>query len=419
MISNPLASLKPSKLESPLSGIIFPDLKIHVMQTLLNLNHFKWVEICFFKKSQGLFLLLFIFLFSSCLKDHHPPKKCDAFYDNDGKNTEPTVSVFATGFNNPRGLKFGPDCHLYVAEAGLGGTTNTSDICPEIQPGAAAGGPFLGSPTGGRISRVSPTGVRTTVTENLPTTISTGGDILGVADIAFIGHKLYALLWAGCSHGVPEVPNGIVRINFDGTHTVIADIGTWQVANPVANPGEDFEPEGNPFKMISVGNDFYVVEANQGQLLKATTGGTVTRVVDISAIYGHIVPTEIDYHHGNFYVGNLGAFPIVDGTQNIYKITPDGEIEIAATGFTAILGLVFDKTGRIYVLEMSTGNPFPTPGTGRIVRVNHNGSKDVIATGLNFATAMTMGPDENLYVSHWGFGAAPGGGEVLKVTLNH
>ena len=136
-----------------------------------------------------------------------------------------------------------------------------------------------------------------------------GGDILGVADVAFIGHKLYALLWAGCSHGVPEVPNGIVRINSDGTHTVIADIGAWQVANPVAveNRGEDFEPEGNPFKMIAVGNDFYVVEANQGQLLKATTGGTVTRVVDFSASYGHIVPTEIDYYHGNFYVGNLGA----------------------------------------------------------------------------------------------------------------
>jgi sugar lactone lactonase YvrE len=162
-----------------------------------------------------------------------------------------------------------------------------------------------------------------------------------------------------------------------------------------------------------------VVEANQGQLLKVTLDGTVTRVFDFSASYGHIVPTEVDYRHGNLYVGNLGAFPIVDGTQNIYKIAPDGQIEIAATGFTAILGLVFDKRGRMYVLEMTTGNPFPTPGTGRIVRLNKNGSKDVIATGLNFATAMTMGPDENLYVSHWGFGAAAGGGEILKVTLHN
>lgn len=402
------------------------------MQTSFNVNPFNRIEsdsyrICFFKRSYGLLLLLFVLLFASCKKsDDNPPGNCDEFKKEKNTGNEkkpaPTVSVFATGFNNPRGLKFGPDCHLYVAEAGLGGTHNTSDICPDIQPGEVAGGPFLGSATGGRISKVNSMGVRTTVTDSLPTSISSvDGSILGVADVAFIDNNLYALLWAGCSHGVPEVPNGIVRINSNGTHTVIADIGTWQVANPVdvANRGADFEPEGNPFKMISVGKDLYVVEANQGQLLKATTDGTITRVVNFSAKFGHIVPTEIDYYHGDFYVGNLGAFPIVDGTQNIFKITPGGQTEIVATGFTAILGLVFDKRGNIYVLETTTGNPFPTPGTGRIVRVNHNGSKDLIATGLSNPTAMTYGPDENLYVSNWGFGAAAGEGEVLKVSLNN
>jgi hypothetical protein len=34
----------------------------------------------------------------------------------------PAVSVFAAGLNNPRGLTFGPDRNLYVAEGGLGGT---------------------------------------------------------------------------------------------------------------------------------------------------------------------------------------------------------------------------------------------------------------------------------------------------------
>ena len=169
------------------------------MQTLCNLISFRRVETCLSKKNPGIFFLLFIFLFTSCQKDDKPHRgKCDAFKEA-GKHDkdEPTVSVFATDLNNPRGLKFGPDCHLYVAEAGLGGTKNTEDICPDIQPGAEAGGPFLGSPTGGRISKINAQGVRITVTDKLPTTVSQGGDILGVADVAFIGDNLYALLWAG------------------------------------------------------------------------------------------------------------------------------------------------------------------------------------------------------------------------------
>jgi hypothetical protein len=108
-----------------------------------------------------------------------------------------------------------------------------------------------------------------------------------------------------------------------------------------------------------------------------------------------------------------------EGSSKIYKVTPDGNIKIDETGFTTILGVVFDKQDRMYVLENTTGNNmFPTPFTGTIVRASPNGTKDVIVTGLALPTGITYGPDGNLYVSNWGFGSAPGGGQVLKITLN-
>jgi sugar lactone lactonase YvrE len=90
---------------------------------------------------------------------------------------------------------------------------------------------------------------------------------------------------------------------------------------------------------------------------------------------------------------------------------------VVATGLTAVLGLAFDRQGRLYALETTTvDNDFPQPGTGRVVRVTRGGLVPV-ATGLTFPTGVAAGPDGHLYVSEYGYGPDPTAGRILRVRL--
>jgi hypothetical protein len=333
--------------------------------------------------------------------------------------TSSNVSVFATGFNNPRGLKFGPDGNLYVAEGGAGGTLSSVGVCKQV---VAPIGPYTGGFTA-RISKVTPDGTVTTVADNLPsdqTSAAQGSLVSGVADVAFIGNTLYAMLaGAGCSHGLVGTHNGVLRVKPDGSTTMVANLSAFQKRHPVANPQpDDFEPDGTWYSMITVHGDFYAIEPNHGELDAIETEGEIRRVLDISKIQGHIVPTAIAFNGHDFFVGNLDTFPIKDGSSKIMKITPGGHLTTVYINLSDILGLAFDREGRLYVLENTTGNPFPTPKTGKILRVDGKNKYKEIATGLSLPTAMTFGPDGNLYVSNVGFGPPPIGlGQVLKVTV--
>src|SRR6202042_1252825 len=139
---------------------------------------------------------------------------------------QPTPFTVATGLEGPRGMRFGPDGYLYVAEAGTGGTTSTVGQCVQV-PGPPGGpGPDTGGLTA-RISKISPSGKVSTVASGFPSvTIGPGGvnGTIGVADVVFLDGELYAVVGGGgCSHRNPNSPSGIAKVNLkDGSWHLIA-----------------------------------------------------------------------------------------------------------------------------------------------------------------------------------------------------
>jgi hypothetical protein len=353
---------------------------------------------------------------------------------------QPTPFTVASGLEAPRGLRFGPDGDLYIAEAGTGGTTSTAGKCAQVGGPPNGPGPYTGGSTG-RISKVDRKGTLSTVATGFASSQDAGGDLLGVADVAFLNGTLYALIaGGGCSHGNLGNPSGIAQVDrTTGQWHLIANLSAFVRANPAKFPGpDDFEPDETFYSLLALVDRglLYVVGPNHGQVFSVDPSGTISVVIDISASQGHIVPTSIAERDGSFYVGNLNLFPIDPQWARIQTIAKGfrGDEDFAPgfasdyrgyhivdskAGFTTVVGVDFGPDGLLYVLELSDAPGFPTKSAGKVVRVRPSGALEEVVTGLSVPTGMTFGPDGRLYVSNLGAAPAAAGavGQILRFDI--
>ena len=344
-------------------------------------------------------------------------------------------AVLASGLNDPRGLVFGPDGTLYIAEAGTGGANSTVGTCTQGLPPL---GPYKGGPSAS-ISKLDSGGKVTTLASGLPSFVALQGDIIGTADVAFLDGKLYALIsGGGCSHGNPDLPNGIVKVDLNsGKWSYITDLSLFYMEHPAAYPdAADFEPDGVPYSMIAHDGRLFAVEPNHGLITATTADGATSEIIDLSLSEGHLVPTSIAVNNNNLYIGNLGQFPIASQWERITTLSRDlgfidttpglatkpseaKKFRIAGSraGFTTIVSVKFGPDGLLYALELSdTPGGYPAPGDGKVVRLNADGSIQEVVTGLSLPGGMAFGPDNALYVSDAG-DLGPAMGQILRFAF--
>jgi hypothetical protein len=172
---------------------------------------------------------------------------------------------------------------------------------------------------------------------------------------------------------------------------MIADLSKFLQDHPAMyTNAADFEPDGTFYSLIAYQDRLYTVEPNHGQVFSITPSGDVREVIDISEAEAHIVPTSIAAKDDNFYVGNLGLFPITPDASKILTIsTGQGggfvpgldvhqemqKLRVAGSraGFATVVAV-----DNVWLLFCG-GLGFPTPGPGPSPAVQCRRSKEPAA----------------------------------------
>lgn len=328
------------------------------------------------------------------------------------------ATTVATNLNTPRGLAFGPEGALYIAESGVPVVGSASTI--------VRGTTFYYSTTGS-ITRYAD-GVQERIVTGLPSLVAPAtNEAVGPQDIAFGADGTgYVVVGLGANPAVRSTdlaPSGgslgqVYTFTDPGGATAFADVSAFELANnPTGGP-----VDSNPFHLAATSDGLLATDAGGNSLLRINSDGTVSLAMSFpgrnigGGFPSDSVPTGVAVGpDGNYYVGELTGFPFTPGAARIYRVTPAGEVTVSYEGFTTITDIAFGADGDLYVLQLDNDG-LAQPGVGgSLIRVATDGTRQTIfSDGLITPTGLAIGADGAFYIAN--FSAAVGRGEVLRIA---
>jgi hypothetical protein len=324
-----------------------------------------------------------------------------------------------SGLDSPRGLAWGPEGGLYVAEAG---NTSVTTECATVTRGQNC---YSGT---GAITRLW-RGRQERVASGLPSLYNAGAaDIIGPDHLSFLGRGNLALTigWGGPPAARAELGElggrfgALYSVTPGGQWRILADVSAFEDANnPAGGP-----VDSNPFGVLAEAGTHYVTDAGGNSLLQVGANGDVSLVAVFPSTpvpagpfnppfaQSEAVPTSVSRGpDGALYVSTLSGEPFLPGAARIYRVVPGQAPEVYLSGFTMVTDHSWGADGSLYVLQYAS-LPF-FGGVGSVIRVAPNGVRTTIVTGLNHATGVLAAPDGAIYVSN--NGNVAGIGEVLRI----
>jgi hypothetical protein len=336
----------------------------------------------------------------------------------------PHFTVIARGLDNPRGIAFGPEGALFVAEAGRGGAgpCTTFDLF---------GGPVCFGPTGA-VTRVLRGNQQRVATGLGSFAHPDGGFAFGVHDVAVQGEGRTYVTVGGCFGLVTPALGkcgGLFRLRPGGASSLVADLNAYEVQN---HPDGTRRGESDPYDVIALPGERIVADAAGNDVLRVGGDGQVSLV----AVFKQRLvpaPASLDLPPGTLlamdsvpdtlavgpdgalYVGELTGFPFPIGGARIYRLVPDQAPQIFADGFTNIIDMAFDGDGNLLVLEIARNSLLSNDQTGALIRLNRDGSRTtLLSDALQYPTGLAI-RDAAVYISNCG--TCPGTGQVLRVSF--